>query len=239
MTGSMELQLMTQERLNAGTTLTRNDDLEKNGYVVVDNFYNPVDLYHPLPKERGIISYYGTIDKFDSTPENQYIPNSLSRNSHPQYEKVFSEIREKVEKVINRSLYNTFYTDQFFVQGNILPKHLGRNAMEIGVEVMVSTNVKEDWPLHIKTPNTYTDDTKQSILVPGEEKIVNLKPGSAVIFKGCEIPTWRETLSVNKKKNIFSKFTKSKTEEIYYHSVYFYYVLADGERSHCAYDMSY
>tara|TARA_B100001250_G_scaffold552_1_gene505 strand:+ start:1774 stop:2481 length:708 start_codon:yes stop_codon:yes gene_type:complete len=234
MTGSMELQLRFQERTNSGTTLTKNEELEKNGYVVVEDFWDPLELYHPLPKERGMIFYSGSIDSFQHNPENTDIPNSLTRYNHPQYEKIFSEVRRKVEKVVNRNLYNTFYVDQFCVSGNIIDKHLGRNAMEIVVEIVVSSNLKEEWPLNIKTPDTYTDDTKQTILIPGDEKSINLKVGSAFIYKGCERPTWRNSLPDNtKKKKLFGK-----TEEFYHHSCSFHYVLADGERSHCADDMS-
>ena len=36
-----ELQLMMQERQNTGTAWTRNDDSEKNGYLVVKDLWDP------------------------------------------------------------------------------------------------------------------------------------------------------------------------------------------------------
>jgi len=50
------------------------------------------------------------------------------------------------------------------------------------------------------------------------------------VYKGCERPHWREPMPGSNKK-IFDK-----KEELYYHQIFFHYVLADGERAHCAWD---
>ena len=48
-----ELQLFHQERMNTGTTWTRNDSFEKNGYLVIKDLWDPEALYHPVPPEKG------------------------------------------------------------------------------------------------------------------------------------------------------------------------------------------
>ena len=50
-----ELQLMVQERRNTGTAWTRNESFEKNGYLVIKDLWDPEELYHPVPEEKGSV----------------------------------------------------------------------------------------------------------------------------------------------------------------------------------------
>ena len=50
MTESMiEERLVYQEWKNSGTTWTRNEQFDKDGYYVVKNLWDPKELYDPLP----------------------------------------------------------------------------------------------------------------------------------------------------------------------------------------------
>ena len=56
-------------------------------------------------------------------------------------------------------------------------------------------------PFWIKTPDTYTDKTKATVLVPGENRSLVLKPGDGLLYKGCERPHWRDPMPTPKEKN--------------------------------------
>ena len=231
-----ELQLLFQERQNTGTAWTRNDSFEKNGYLVVKNLYDPEKLYHPVPEKKGQYNYY------DKNPENftyneveNQVEGSIARYWHPQYRQAHTDIRMKLEKEIGRKLYNTYYYDRYYFAGQELTKHADRDACEISVSIHIGTNLEgkdADWPFIIKTPDTYTDKKKTTVLVPGEERSLVLKPGDGVIYKGCERPHWREAMP-GKKKKVFGK-----SVEPYYHQIFFHYVLQDGQRAQCAWDRS-
>ena len=232
--GMTEMEVMYQERENSGTTKTNNSDFEKDGYLKLENLWDPEELYHPVPKERGQINYYGSVDKFNHNPVEQQVEGSLSRYTHPQYKNIHTGIRKKLDKIIGKRLYNTYYYDRFYFPGQALKRHNDRDACEISVTVHISTNLKEDWPIKIKTPDTYTDRVKSAVLVPGEERSCILKAGDGMLYKGCERPHWRDSMpGLNNKKKIFGK-----KEEFYYHQIFFHYVLADGMRSHCAFDQA-
>ena len=98
------------------------------------------------------------------------------------------------------------------------------------MSVHISTNLKKEWPIWIKTPDTYADKKKEIVLVPGENRSVILKAGDGMVYKGCERPHWREAMPGTNRK-VFGK-----KEELYYHQIFFHYCLADGERAHCAFD---
>ena len=56
----------------------------------------------------------------------------------------------KLEEIIGRKLYNTYYYDRYYYPGQELTKHADRDACEISVSVHVSTNLEgkdADWNL--------------------------------------------------------------------------------------------
>ena len=52
-----EMQLMVQERRNTGTAWTRNESFEKNGYLIIKDLWDPEELYHPVPEQKGQYNY--------------------------------------------------------------------------------------------------------------------------------------------------------------------------------------
>ena len=225
--------LGAQERRNSGTAWTRNDKFEKDGYLIVKNLWDPEDLYHPLPDIKGQLNYWSKdVTKFNHSEVEQQVEGSLARYWHPQYRKVHSEIRQKLEKIIGRTLYNTYYYDRYYFPGQELTKHADRDACEISVSIHVSTNLPDklkDWAFKIKTPDTYTDNKKTAVLVPGEERSAILNPGDGLLYKGCERPHWRDPMPTPEK-------VEAAPKEYYYHQIFFHYVLQDGQRAQCAWD---
>jgi len=230
-------ELDYQERLNTGTSWTRNDTFEENGYLVIRNLCDHKKLYCTPPRERGQYNYWDDdIEHFNHEPVERQVEGSTSRYWHPQYRKTHTTVRHAIEKIIGRKLYNTYYYDRYYYPGQELTKHADRDACEISVTVHISTNLQgEDakWPIWIKTPDTYTDKKKTKILVAGENHSCILRPGDGMLYKGCERPHWRNNMPCPKKK-IFDK----NPEEVYYHQIFFHYVLQDGHRAHCAWDRS-
>jgi len=231
-----EERLAYQERLNAGTSWTRNEKFDNDGYLVVKDLWNPKELYRHVPNERGQITYWGKrLDQFSYQELETQVEGSLAVYSHPQYRSIHSSIRLKLEEILGRKLYNTYYYDRFYFTGQELKVHVDRDACEISVSVNISTNLKECWPIWIKTPDTYKDKSKMEIIEYGENRSVCLNPGDGMIYKGCERPHWRDPLPSRHKG---FKLFKPKTDDTYYHQIFFHYVLADGKRAHCANDMS-
>jgi len=142
----------------------------------------------------------------------------MSRYGYPKYKAVERLIKNKIEMILDRKLYSTYYFDRYYFPGQELKKHIDRDACEISVTVHISTNLKgkhADWPIKFETPE-------------GNEGSVTLKPGDGAIYKGCERPHWRDPLP---KPHFWLK-----KEQPYYHQIFFHYVLQDGNRCHVAND---
>ena len=234
-----EMDVLLQEKLNTGTSWTNNEEFDKDGYLVIRDLWDPEELYHPVPEMRGQVNYYSKDpEKFNYTDVERQVEGSLARYWHPQYRVVHSKIRKKLEKIIGRKLNNTYYYDRFYFSGQELTKHADRPACEISVSVHISTNLPDDlkdWPFKIKTPDTYTDKMRSSVLVPGEERSLVLNPGDGLLYKGCERPHWRDPMPSAPIK-LKNWLTRKLPPECYYHQIFFHYVLRDGERSHFAWD---
>ena len=230
-----EEDIILQERRNTGTSWTNHHSFEKNGYFVIKNLYDPKKLYHELPKERGTLKWFGKkLSNYKNFGVEQQVEGSLSRYLHPQYSKVHSEVRLILEKFIGRKLYNTYYYDRFYFPGQELTRHLDRPACEISVSVHISSNIKQDWAFYIKTPDGYKDSTKKEVLFYGKEESIILKPGDGIVYKGCERPHWRNRMPGFLDTVLYN----DKLDELYYHQIFFHYVLQDGYRTNFAYDRS-
>ena len=230
-----EEDIILQERKNTGTSWTNYHSFEKNGYFVIKNLCDPKKLYHELPKERGTLKWFGKkLSNYKNFGVEQQVEGSLSRYLHPQYSKIHSEVRLILEKFIGRKLYNTYYYDRFYFPGQELTRHLDRPACEISVSVHISSNIKQDWAFYIKTPDGYKDSTKKEVLYYGKEESIILKPGDGVVYKGCERPHWRNRMP----GFLDTELYKNKLDKLYYHQIFFHYVLQDGYRTNFAYDRS-
>ena len=231
-------ELQMQERMHSGTSWTRNEQFEKDGYLVIKDLWDPKELFVEVPEIRGQINYWGKKkDQFTFDHLETQVEGSLACYTRPEYRHIHTGIRLKLEKEIGRKLYNTYFYDRFYFAGQALSLHADRPACEISVSVHISSNIEECWPLWIKTPDTYNDETKTIVKEEGESRSVCLKPGDGMIYKGCERPHWRDPLPSRHTGDVNIRKLDNK-DDTYYHQVFFHYVLADGRRAHCANDMS-
>lgn len=231
---------LEQSRLCNGSSWTRNDSLEKNGFYVVKNLWNPKELYSSPPRERtekGIeLNYYGKkLDEYNLLEKEDQVPGSYARYWHPQYRQIHSGVRIKIEKVIGRKLYNTYYYDRFYFPGQKLNLHVDRNSCEISVTLHISGNLKTPWPIWIKSPDVYGDPGKTEKIEEGKICSAILNPGDGMIYKGCECPHWRDPMPREYEKTWYGGMKEKGG--LYYHQIFFHYVLADGIRAHFAHDV--
>ena len=174
------------------------NQFDELGYLRIDNLWDSKELFSEVPKESGSRDYKNNL--FESQ-ENQ-VEGSASRYWYPQYRKIHTDVRLKLEKILKRKLYNTYYFDRFYFPGQELLLHTDRDACEISVTVHVSTNLTgadADWPI---------------CLIGQDEKpvCVSLQPGDGLLYKGCELPHWRNPMPEPENKEV----------EYYYHQIFFH-----------------
>ncbi len=232
-----EEDLIKSEWENTGTSPTKNGFFDQYGYFILKHLCDPKLLYHEVPSERGKLDYWGNrLDQFIKSEDvESQVAGSISRYNHPQYKRIHSNIRLVLEKYIGCTLYNTYYYDRFYFPGQELVRHTDRPSCEISVSVHVSTNIKEQWPIWVKTPDVYSDDKKLELVSRGENRSVILEPGDGLIYKGCERPHWRDRMP-GTLDNFLNRTKGLKNDQLYYHQIFFHYVLQDGLRASYAFD---
>ena len=164
------------------------------------------DFIESPPWERGRFAY-SKFGVVDYSCDEQ-IDGALARWGHPKFKRTFIKIKKIVEEVLGEKLYPTYYYDRFYFKGCELQKHTDRHACEISISMHISTNATQEWPLYFTVNNK---------VVP-----VNPKAGEGVLYKGIELEHWRDKLTGDK--------------NVYYHQIFFHYVLQDGIRAHFAWD---
>ena len=228
-------QIALIERQNTFSSKTNHKEFDEKGYLLVKNLWDPNELYCEPPNGRGQFDYNKECEIINHIHIERQVAGSTSRYNYFPYRIIHSQIRLKIEKIIGKKLYNTYYYDRFYYPGQELMYHVDRDSCEISVSIHVSSNVNEPWDFCIKEPDTYNDPKlRTEILKYGEPRSIKMNPGDAVIYKGCERPHWREPLPKEYTKTWYGK--KIEKENLYYHQIFFHYVLADGIRAHWAWD---
>ena len=217
-----------EEKMMFGTSKTKNEEFDKNGYLIVRNMWDPKDLQEEIVYNRGSSLMYNVHGKAIEGEETQ-VSGSTARHSYPPYKFYHAQFRRKMEKIIGDELFNTYHYDRVYYSGQELVRHMDRPVCEISLTFQIGTNCKEPWPIWIKTPDTF--DENGNIIKKGKDVPINLSDGDAVIYKGCERPHWREPL-----KSRYSVIQRGirkllrKKDDTYHHQAFFHYVLADGQR---------
>ena len=67
--------------------------------------------------------------------------------------------------------------------------------------------------------------------------LLRAEAGDGMIYKGCERPHWRDRMPGTLETSL-AQLNQKSLDELYYHQIFFHYVLQDGERAHCAWDMA-
>lgn len=163
------------------------------------------------PMERGKFGYDRYTGKMISHSEELQVVGSLARYNHPKFKDIYYHVKDVVEKVIHEKLYPTYYYDRFYFKGQDLKRHTDRESCEISVSMHISTNADYDWPIYFELEN-------------GEVHEMVTKPGDAVLYRGMDLPHWREPLKGD--------------HNTYYHQIFMHFVRRDGYLVHHAFDSS-
>ena len=101
-----------------------------------------------------------------------------------------------LSRTINCELYPTYSYLRIYVKGAVLAKHVDRPSCEVSVTLPISYDYPGIWPLYIETGDDVTR--------------VELEPGDALIYKGIEIPHWREVFEGERQVQVFLHYVKKE-----------------------------
>ena len=143
---------------------------KENGYWVIKQALEP-----PLAD---VFETYTLMQRF-----NKYYLDDEVTHSKWRYADVFGEslllhFKPVMEKISGLSLYPTNSVLRIYQKGGILKKHVDRPTCEISATLTVGYDAAEPYPIWVQSA--------------GQDIPIALKRGDMLLYKGCEVPHWRE-----------------------------------------------
>jgi len=167
------------------------NSFEKNGYQIVRNFLKPQTL-KILSKHFEMVKDVNYLIRSKSSNEflgDEQTPSSFAHYAAWGFEALLEAVRPDIEKIVNKELYPTYSYARIYYKGSTLEKHTDRESCEYSVTACIK-NDESPWDI-------YFEDRK------GKEIAVTLEEGDIVIYRGYELPHWRNSYEGNKQIQSF------------------------------------
>lgn len=110
----------------------------------------------------------------------------------------------EVSSLLEEDVLPTYTYARIYGNGAELLKHTDRDACEISITLNLKQTAQ--WPICIKKPN-------------GETASIELQPGDAMVYLGCDAEHWRD------------KFNGEQYSQVFLH-----YVRSEGPKANCFFD---
>jgi hypothetical protein len=165
---------------------------EENGYVILRQFIPRImcDYISENVKVLEAGSYFGYGDA--------QVERAFSAAAPAVTETLLDVMTPTLSRAINCELYPTYSYLRIYLKGADLEKHQDRPSCEVSATVPLSYDSPNVWPLYIETDNKVI--------------AVELQPGDALIYKGIEVPHWRESFEGERQVQVFLHYVKKNGE---------------------------
>jgi len=121
----------------------------------------------------------------------------LDRYADRMMERTLLYLQPAMEQFTGLRLFPTYSYLRIYETGAVLARHCDRHACEISASLTIGCDAREPWPLWLESR--------------GRQLSVALGPGDMLVYKGREVPHWRERFGGG-----------------YWIQAFFHYVDADG-----------
>lgn len=165
-----------------------NQYLERDNFIYIKNFITP-ERATELAKE------FKTFAKSSNLEGDPQIPESSAAYNYVGFLELLCEKTPEVSKFLGETALPTYSYARVYHHGGTLAPHTDRPACEISLTVNLSRDT--EWPIFIKKPD-------------GEEISLNLEPGDAMMYLGCEAVHWRETFQGQEYVQVFLHYVRSR-----------------------------
>ena len=131
---------------------------------------------------------------------DEQVPNTYSHYGDTAMETLLLACQPKMEKATGLSLNPTYAYARIYKKGDILERHKDRYSCEISTTLNLGG---DPWPIYLE-PSGKTD--REGIKV-------DLEPGDALIYRGCEVEHWREAFEGDNCGQVFLHYNDASGEK--------------------------
>ena len=122
--------------------------------------------------------------------------DTFSTYGHHATESLLEILLPLVSEKTGKRLLPTYSYYRIYYKNSEMKKHIDRPSCEISATLNISITNKP-WPI-------FLEDLK------GNEVSVSLMPGDLCIYRGCDVPHWRNTYTDNKQIQVFLHWVDAK-----------------------------
>jgi hypothetical protein len=161
---------------------------EENGYVILKQFV-PLLMCDYISENIKVLEASSYFDYGDTQVEKAF-----SAAAPAITETLLDVMTPILAQAIKCELYPTYSYLRIYVKGAELEKHQDRPSCEVSATLPLSYDSPSIWPLYIEAGNKVIG--------------VELEPGDALIYKGIEVPHWREAFEGERQVQVFLHYVK-------------------------------
>lgn len=115
-----------------------------------------------------------------------YIPEDMFRAAMGHYadgmsESLLLELQPVMEQATGLKLLPCYSFLRIYGPGAVLPRHLDRPSCEVSASLTLGFRAQTLWPLGVHAD--------------GEDKAVGLAPGDMLVYRGADVPHWRDAFT--------------------------------------------
>ena len=165
---------------------------EENGYVILKQFI-PRLMCDYISENIKVLEASSYFDYGDPQVEKAF-----SAAAPVITETLLDVMTSILSRTINCELYPTYSYLRIYVKGAQLERHTDRPSCEVSATLPLSYDSPTIWPLYIEAGNRVIG--------------VELEPGDALLYKGIEVPHWRDAFEGERQVQVFLHYVKKNGE---------------------------
>jgi hypothetical protein len=162
-------------------------EIIQNNYLHVPNFIL-ADEARSLAKQ-----FKEYCVKFNISGDPQ-APNSHSMYNFMPFIKFMVSKIPHINEILGEEVLPTYTYARVYKNNSILERHRDRPACEISFTVNLEKDV--DWPIYFQRPD-------------GSEILIELNPGDAIIYLGCQADHWRNKFEGTEHVQLFLHYVRA------------------------------
>jgi hypothetical protein len=127
------------------------------------------------------------------------VPETYSHYSDIAMETLLERLTEPMSKETGLNLIPTYSYARIYKKGDVLKRHKDRYSCEVSMTMNLGG---DSWPIYLE-PSGETD--KEGVKI-------DLEPGDALIYRGCEVEHWREAFEGDNCGQVFLHYNDASGE---------------------------
>jgi hypothetical protein len=164
-------------------------EIIKNNYVLIPGFIsqdNACDLAE---------QFQDYCKKFNPKNLTDPTPNKNADSNWLPFIKLLVKKTPEISKIIGEEVLPTYAYARWQTNGDELTRHRDRPSCEVSITLNLKKD--KDWDIWIQKPN-------------GEEVNINLNPGDAMLYLGCQADHWRNKFEGEEHVQVFLHYVRAE-----------------------------